>query len=202
MIQKSGHMIIRRGEEMDNTNVHKFSTYSYNLAESDITIGFSTTNKWRSRLIRLITRSKVSHAWISFYDATLKQRMIMQAETWGYEVRPFNRWVKENTWVSEFKIPQINTVEALHYIASYLGSDYDYKACFYTMIRRWISKKRKNPLDSPNKLMCSESVVRFLDYAEILKEDEFFPDLTSPEMLLVYSNNRNDFIPVPQPELI
>jgi hypothetical protein len=149
-----------------------------------ITIGFSTTNKFISRFIRWITRAKVSHAWIGFNDSTLGQRMVMQAERWGYEVRPWTKWLTQNKWIAEFEIPQSPADSALQFIASFLGSDYDFTSALLLGLKRWFGRWFKRPTQSPTKLMCSEGVVRFLQFGQYEFATGLDPEATSPGELL------------------
>jgi hypothetical protein len=168
-----------------------------------ITVGFSTTNKLISRFIRWVTRGKVSHAWISFYDETLDQRFVMQAEAWGYEVRPWTRWRQENTWVAEYILPQTPEVrQALQRVSEYLGADYDYAAAIlsgiWSWLKRWFGLWIKKPLSDPSKLMCSEGVVVFLGFAR-LGYDDLNPETTAPQVLLdrVSADTRFQALPSP-----
>ena len=79
-------------------------------SSSSITIGFSTTRLLSSRIIRWITQSSCSHAFIAFDDRSLEMRMVMQAEPWGYELRPWDRWIRDNTLVAEFRPVALRTL--------------------------------------------------------------------------------------------
>jgi hypothetical protein len=149
-----------------------------------ITIGFSTTNKLISRFIRWITGAKVSHAWIGFNDDTLGQRMVMQAERWGYEIRPWARWLTQNTWMAEFELSQEPATASLQFIATFLGSDYDFKSAILLGLKRWFRRWFKSPTQSPTKIMCSEGVIRFLQYSQYEFAAKLDPESTSPGELL------------------
>jgi hypothetical protein len=151
----------------------------------DITVGFSTTNKFLSRVIRWITRGKVSHSWIAYDDFTLGLRMVMQAEAWAFEVRPWQRWIKENKWMAEFRMIDGSQHSALRRRARDLGSKYDWKSGLLVGIsawfkRWWKSRFRLHPDRTPKKLMCSEAVVRFLKDAGCKCVRELDEELTSP----------------------
>lgn len=149
-----------------------------------ITVGFSTTNKLISRFIRWITGGRVSHAWIAFYDPKLDKRFVLQAEAWGYELRPWNRWLKENIWKAEFLLPQTDSLDcALVSISNYLGTDYDYKSAFLLGLRNWFGRWMKKPTNDPSKLMCSEAVIRFLGMTE-MGSYGLNPELSLPSDLL------------------
>jgi len=152
---------------------------------NNITIGFSTSNRILSKIIRFITRSKVSHAWIAFDDTTLNMRMVLQAEAWGFEVRPWERWCHENTLVGEF-IPVGNDLtQAFVFISKYLGTKYDYDSAaivgFFDLLKKWFKVKFTiSPNENPSKLMCSEAVIRFLQYADYVVVRYLNPETTSP----------------------
>lgn len=149
----------------------------------DITIGFSTTNKWISRLIRWITKGKASHAWIGFYDPCLDVRLVMQAEAWGFEVRTWSRWKSQNRLVAEFK-PSLPMAKSLSWIARSLGVKYDWRSAFFVGLRRWFGTWLKGRFNSPKKLMCSEAVIRLLQHAGVAEVSRFDPEVTSPQCLL------------------
>lgn len=156
-----------------------------------VTIGFSTTNKLISRIIRFVTRGKVSHAWVSFNDSTLGLRVIMQAEWFGFEVRPVNRWRKENKLVAEFEllVPEKDQIYAIHAMAKKLGSRYDWKsgaiAGIAAWVRRWFKSKFSfRPHRSPGKLMCAEAQINFLKLAGVAIVHGLDEETTSPSELL------------------
>jgi hypothetical protein len=151
----------------------------------NVTVGFSTTNKLISRCIRWFTRSPCSHAWIAFDDEVLGLRVVLQAESWGYELRPWDRWRKENILVAEF-IPHGPPLDkSLKWIATFLGSRYDYRAAFFAGLWRWFGRFLRGKFNSPSKLMCSEGVVRFLQHARYEAVADLDPEITSPKRLLI-----------------
>ena len=159
----------------------------------DVRVGFSTTNKWQSRIIRWLTKAPCSHAWLSFYDDTLRMRLVMQAEVWGYELRPWRRWQHENTLVEQFLFKEGGRELALplREVAENLGTKYDFKAALWVGIVGWFKRWLKarltfRPSRTPKKLMCSESVIRFLNAAGYFLPPHFDPELTSPGELLQY----------------
>lgn len=150
----------------------------------NVTIGFSTTNKFMSRVIRWATRGKVSHAWVSFHDKCLDTYFVMQAETWGYELRTWDRWKKENILMAEFE-PSVDISQSVTWMArTSLGKKYDWTSAFFSGIRRWIGKWIKGRFKSPKRLMCSESVIRILLHSEVSGFSGLDPETTSPSSLL------------------
>jgi len=150
-----------------------------------ITIGFSTTNKLISRFIRWITRSPVSHAWIAFDDHCLQTRLVMQAESWGYEVRPWKRWKRENTLVAEFEPTGPPLEENLVWIAQFLGAKYDYRSAIWSGLWRWFGRWVRGKFHTPGKLMCAEATIRFLLHRELYSSlAHFDPEVTNPKRLM------------------
>lgn len=165
---------------------------------TNITVGFSTTDKLISRFIRFITRAKVSHAWVSFYDSCLDTRLIMQAEAWGYEVRPVARWEKENTLVSEFLVLSDNSLDGdLRWVAGYLGVKYDWVSAVLSGLGRvgnWVKKLFKGGVfGNPRRFMCSEATIRFLQHAKIACVQGLDPETTTPAQLLALVSKSGEF---------
>jgi len=116
-------------------------------------------------------------------------RMVMQAESWGFELRPWDRWIRHNTLVAEFRPTGPSLEEALQIIARRLGTKFDYRSAVIiglkSLVQSWSRNRYTLNLNqSPWKLTCSEAVVRFLKqggYAAVKKSD---PETTSPGSLL------------------
>jgi hypothetical protein len=165
----------------------------------NITVGFSTTRLLTSRLIRWATRSSCSHAFIAFDDRALRMRMVMQAASWGYELRPWKRWIRENLLVAEFAPQGPRLDEALRLIADRLGSRFDFKSALRTGIKGkfdlWHKSRFSLNLNrSPWKLTCSEAVVRFLKFGKYGTADNLDPETTSPgELLERILGNEDEF---------
>lgn len=137
-----------------------------------VTVGFSTTRKFLSRVIRFVTRGVCSHAWVAFHDETLGTKLVAQAEVWGVELRPWALWSKQNVLVAEFSLdlPEGALLAALRKIP--VGSEYDFAAGFWTgvaaWIRRWIGARFTfRPSRTPRQLMCAELQARYLRDAGI-----------------------------------
>lgn len=165
----------------------------------NITIGFSTTKLRISGLIRWITGSSCSHTFIAFDDQSLKMRMVMQAESWGYELRPWNRWQRSNILVAEFKPVGPKLDDALCKLARRLGTKFDYRSFLIIGIKSIFTSWYKNrfslsPSRDPWKLTCSEAVVRFLKYGHYATASGLDPETTGPgELLREIIQNRKEF---------
>jgi hypothetical protein len=170
--------------------------------QQSITIGFSTTRLFISGLIRWATRSSCSHAFIAFYDRDLNMRMVMQAQSWGFELRPWNRWKRENILVAEFRPASNHLDQSLCNIAHRLGTKFNYRSAVLIGIRSLFSSWYKNRFtlninQSPWKLTCSEAVIRFLHTARYKTVRGLDPETTSPGRLLrEILQNKDEFKPV------
>jgi hypothetical protein len=117
-------------------------------------------------------------------DASLGLQMVMQAEAWGFEVRPRKRWEQENILVAEFEPIGSSLDESLRWLATNLGSDYDYRSALYVGLKRWFGRLMKSVKSTPGKLMCSESLTRMLQYAEYDAVQDLNPEITGPKDLI------------------
>jgi hypothetical protein len=167
------------------------------MSALEVTVGFSTTNKITSRIIRWITRGSVSHAWIAFYDHCLDTRLVMQAEIWGYEVRPRHRWEHENILIAEYQPPK-QLDKSVRWIAQSLGVKYDWTSAMFAGLRRWLGRWVTGRFRSPKKLMCSEAVIRCLRHGGITAVSDLDPETTSPAQLLRAIDAAPDFRKVNQ----
>lgn len=159
-------------------------------------VGFSTTNKLMSRLIRWVTRGKSSHAWMRYWDDTLEQYMVIQAEIEGYETIPWFRWKKKNRLVAAYESKELDLMPGVRRMARYLGVEYDFKSAFWAGIKRWLGKKFKRPFHSPKKLMCSEAVCMALQFDRVPCVKGMNPELVSPQELQAAIASSQDFVEV------
>jgi hypothetical protein len=93
--------------------------------------------------------------------------MVMQAEAWGFETRPWMRWLQENKWVAEYVVDSSRAADALKALAKFLGSDYDWLSAAWVGLKRWLARWRARPMSSPTKLMCSEAQLRYLQFVGV-----------------------------------
>lgn len=149
-----------------------------------IQIGFSTTNLFLSRLIRKVTRAKVSHCWFLF-DAYGK-KFILQADVGGVKITPFDKISKK--WVI------IDTVKPQYPIDlapawDLLDQHYDYGGLIgsiWVYLGRWFKKKWGNPLQDADALFCSELITKVLQQQNYPGSDSLEPSTCSPEDLLEF----------------
>jgi hypothetical protein len=138
-----------------------------------INVCFSTTDGLFSRIIRWFTKSKASHALITFRDETLDSVFVMEANGRGFMLVPWARWRKGNTLVVRYElaIPEGEQLSALRAVSASLGLEYDYVSLIGFLWRRF-TKRMSNPFSSSKKLVCSEAVARFLYAAGFDKFDD------------------------------
>jgi hypothetical protein len=156
-----------------------------------------------SRVIRVVTRGKVSHAWFAFDDYVLGLRVVFQAEWFGFYPIPLERWKKHNKLVKQFrpKVSPEKQAEAVKAMARKMGLKYDWESGFWVAVaawfRRWMkSKFTFRPSRTPRKLMCAESQILFLielgiEFAKTLDEET-----TSPVELLELSSKSDQLMAV------
>ena len=137
----------------------------HTLEEHSISICFSTTDNFISRVVRWFTLSDMSHCYITFRDRTLKRVMIMESDWGGFKIIPWDSpTIKGKELLARYSINadvelQLQSIREL---VEFLGTGYDYMTLLALAIRR-IRKGFERPLTSPTKLICSESVVKFIN---------------------------------------
>lgn len=152
-----------------------------------VKVGFSTGNNILSRFIRWATKSKASHAWLSFSDSTLKQEMVMQATIGGFSVMTMREFALHHVVVAQIE-PKVSLDQAVVDAADWLGvTHYDYGGLIgglFVVIGRFFKRKIKNPFASSKALFCSEAVVKILQDAKYPGAEALVPDSTTPQDLL------------------
>jgi len=144
----------------------------------EMQIGFSTTNRFLSKVIRWITRSKVSHTWLLYYDDDFDCDMVMEATIEGFRLIPFNAFKEKNVAIELFT-PKYSLAAGFKMAGKKLGTKYDVKGLFgavVPIIGKWFSRKWHNPFRSKKALFCSEAMVGIM-------KDSNYPgwDLLEPE---------------------
>jgi hypothetical protein len=123
-----------------------------------IYVGFSASDSWLSRLIRWMTGSEVSHAFVGF--DWLDTEWVLEADRVGVRVIPFDQFAAENHIVD--MIPVADSLDAIRPALLKLGRRYDYGGLFgsvIVLVGRWLRLKWHNPLQNGRALFCSELVV-------------------------------------------
>ena len=155
---------------------------AFRVEVSMVKIGFSTTNMFLSRLIRWVTRAKVSHVW--FLIEMYGKLFVLQADIGGITITPLSDYDKKWT-IIEIVTPKQDIDLAPAW--ELLGQKYDYAGllgCAWVYIGRWLKKKWKNPLASGHAMFCSEYIVDVLQADKYPNTQGLIPSSVSPEDLL------------------
>lgn len=154
-------------------------------------VGFSTPRAWNplSWLIRKMTRSQTSHAWLLVEDSLFGQRLVMEAHSTGFRLVSFVRFVKGNKVLALVKAA--HPIEpGLPETAERLGDEFDViglLGIFLTLVGRWFSQRPwRNPFPTTRALFCSEAVVRTLQAASYPRAGELGCETTTPADLLAW----------------
>ena len=130
-----------------------------------VRIGFSTTNAVLSRLIRRVTGSSVSHAFLVYRDADFDRVMVMEAVGAGFRIVPLDKFEKHNRMVA-IVTPRHPIDEGLKAAVEWLGEAYDSGGLvgmgLLLAVRalRLRVRRGRNVLANRRTLFCSEAVAR------------------------------------------
>ncbi len=128
-------------------------------------IGFSTTDALFSRIIRWMTRSRVSHAFLVYSDVDFDREMVMEAVGAGFRIVPLDKFAKHNRIV-DVVTPRHPIDEGLKAAVDWLGEGYDTRGLLgmglllLSRALRRRTRRVRNLLASPRALFCSEAVAR------------------------------------------
>jgi len=133
-------------------------------------VGFSTPRRWNplSWLIRVLTRSRASHAWLLVDDPTFQLRLVLEAHSTGFRLVTLARFARDNRVVALVQ-PAHPIDQGLPEAGTWLGEEFDtigLVGMAWVVLRRMFHlSPGKNPFRSARALFCSESVVRTLKAA-------------------------------------
>jgi len=151
-----------------------------------VRVGFSTSNRLVSRVIRLVTKSKVSHVWLLVSDSFLGTDMVMHATMGGFQMLGYEAFKKTHKVVAILDL-QHPVDEGIRKAIPLLGFGYDYTGLFgagFVIIGRWLKRKWKNPFQAPSKLFCSEIVTFVLQEGGLPGSESLDQSGSNPEILL------------------
>jgi len=158
---------------------------------STVKVGFSTSRRLVSRLIRWATRSKISHTWLVVSDSFLGIDMVLQATMGGFQLVTYAAFEKEHKIIAvlDLKYPVDSGVKQS---AQWLGFRYDYTGLFgsaFVVFGRWFRRKWRNPLNDAQALFCSEAVVRVLQASGYPGSEALDPSAVTPQDLFDFLNS-------------
>ena len=154
-------------------------------------VGFSTPRRWNplSALIRAMTRSRTSHAWLLVEDPVFELRLVLEAHSSGFRLVSFTRFVKDNVVVALVE-PSHPVEPGLPAAGTWLGESFDVLGLFgifLTLVARWFKQRPwRNPFPSAGSLFCSESVIRTLQAAGYPGAERLAAEETTPGELLEF----------------
>lgn len=154
-------------------------------------IGFSRDNSFKSKLIRWVTRSPVSHAFICYDSPIWGPNVIVHATARGIVVEPYERAMKGQT-VKLFELEH-DMSSGFAAVREYLTAGYDFRSVIWNGILYvlfWLTGARflwKLIARNAARVSCSEFGVLWLQGAEFPESKELDAELTHPGMLLEFA---------------
>lgn len=153
-----------------------------------VKVGFSTHgNNIVSRLIRWLTKSKASHAWLLVEDPFFGLEMVMEATETGFRLIPLANFKAEGNNIVALLEPSSPLDEGVKQAGKWLGEHYDFAGLFgasVVILGRWLRRKWRNPFGSPKSMFCSEAVVRVMQASKFPGAEGLDPEATTPQDLL------------------
>lgn len=147
-------------------------------------VGFSTTDKLISRLIRWVTKAQVSH---TFLIVELYGKLwVVGAEFNGMTMMSVEKFQKNNMIKAVCEVPELTDVHVGKAMES-LGVAYDFGGLLggiFPQIGRWFKRKWKNPWNDQKALFCSEFLVLALQEAGLKGSEDLDPGAATPQDLL------------------
>jgi hypothetical protein len=154
-------------------------------------VGFSTPRLWNpvSALIRRMTRSRTSHAWLLVEDPLFQLRLVLEAHSTGFRLVSFTRFVRSNKVVAlVVPDPAHPLAGGLPAAGEWLGTKFDMLGLlgiFLTLVARWLVQRPwRNPFPTAGALFCSEAVIRVLKEARYPGAHRLADEETTPAELL------------------
>ena len=164
-----------------------------------VTILFSSfKGSFISKIIQSITSSSVSHVAIGFYDSTLDQHLVLESWWFGFRITHYDQWIKTNCKVAEFFLPKYNFNNALRELARNIGTKYEYKTFILAGLDSLLSRIgiQLKPVQTPNKYICSEAVLRLLKSANVPSVMHLENEATDPGELYRIAQCDPDFVEI------
>lgn len=141
-------------------------------------IGFSRSNKILSKLIQWVTKSKVSHTYLRFYN---NPSIVFHAQKTSVRAVGSSTFLQENEIVREFEVEI--TPEKYRWFTEQLGKSYGFLTLIGFILP--IFFKLKNPFnDGESSFVCSELVGVMMDIPN--------PEDLTPELLYKDLVNENE----------
>jgi hypothetical protein len=155
-------------------------------------IGFSTTNRIFSRLIKWATRSRASHAFVMVKVAG--EPIIIHATHNGVNCDHYKVFKKSKKIVVQYKleVPEENKLAATATALKLLDRPYDFLSIVgfgWVLFNKALGRQTKNPFRNRTAYQCSEFALEILRAAGVKGLDQFDRELVSPEDLMNFLSN-------------
>jgi hypothetical protein len=147
-----------------------------------MTLVFTRSRSWLSRLIRWATRGQVSHVAIGTELAGVP--VVVEADALGVVVTLRTRFAARSEIVAEYKV--IDGMLTVGGAVDEIGHAYDYSGLFgmaVVTVARYFGRKIRNPFQSPRAFFCSELVFAIDPLRTVVPWRSMRPDTTSPQDL-------------------
>jgi len=136
-----------------------------------IVVGFSRPKAWLepfSWLIRLVTWSQFSHAYIRYYNSYADRWTVLQASGLAVNYMGGTLFDTKEDICAEFELPisSATKLTTVQFGIDRVGLPYSMETIFgicYVMILRLFGKKVTNPFASTSSFVCSELVAQILN---------------------------------------
>lgn len=156
---------------------------------------FGTNDKFHSKLIRKITESKWSHAWLEF--ECKGELLALQSGFGGVEIYPAKKIRKEYPKHIIYR-NEFDPSNGFKWGFNHLGYGYDYGVIVNAIILilfkltkwKWLWKIL---LKNASKFSCSEFACLFLQKCEIQGLDKYEAEFTTPFDLSEFCEKSKDF---------
>jgi hypothetical protein len=171
-----------------------------------ISVGFSNSNTWLSKIIQWFTGSTISHCWLLLDPGTAfygQQKWVLEAVLQGYHLIPYEGYTVGNHLVSLVTLPypvEDGVIRAM----GWLGGSYDVGGLLGEAVVvyerwlertwRWLKFKIRNPLHEQRAMFCSEAIVFVLQVSKYPGADALIAKNTTPQDL--YAFLTKDVVPV------
>jgi hypothetical protein len=155
------------------------------MKDRDVRIVFTASKTWFGKLVRWITRSKVSHVFIEF--PVWDRRMVGESTVGGTRMVLAEK--ARHDVVAEFRI-YADAEPGLIELAKRLGSAYDYGGLFvilwFKMLWQLFRHRTRSPRWSSKAQKCSELIANVLDAMKLQKPSGWSTELVTPKDVMKY----------------
>ncbi len=156
-----------------------------------VRIGFSTSDRWLSHFIRWWTQSPTSHAFISYFDQTTGQDMVLDVGFTSFSLVPMSFFEQSNKIIETFD-PKVDMTTGIRVVAKWLNRvSYDWFSFvgFWKVLKRWFKRTNVWAGDlnvTPREVLCTEIVIYALRISGYPGAADLDPKGTSPRELLEF----------------